>query len=235
MVVSLSIIRYPKKYIPMAYLAMALHRIPLFLTKKCSFWKLLGCGKNGTFDIHPDHQQWGLMAVWENEVDFIDFKQHSLIAKWWRFFGEEQWSVLLEPTESHGKWSGKKPFGDPKIRGHEGMVGVLTRATIRPTKLKNFWKNVPKVSAIMGDAKGFITSVGIGEAPLMMQATFSVWESLEDVKTFAYKDAAHAEVIQLTRKEDWYSEELFARFKIIKSEGTLNGKDPLITINNISH
>ena len=228
MIVSLTIVRYPKKYIPFAFLAMAIHRFPLMLTSSCSFWKLLGCGKNGTFDINPDYQQWGLMAVWDNEESFRKFQTTSFIAKWWKALSEEQYTILLEPTEAHGKWSGKEPFGQPKIKGHEGKVGVLTRATIRPTKLKNFWKNVPKVSAIMGDAKGFITSIGIGEAPFFMQATFSVWDSLEDVKQFAYRDAAHVEVIKLTRKEDWYSEELFARFKILKSEGTLNGIDPIV-------
>ncbi|MEO5911661.1 MAG: DUF3291 domain-containing protein [Pelobium sp.] len=227
MLVSLTIVRYPKKYIPFAFLAMAVHRLPLYFTKGCTFWKLLGCGKNGTFDIHPDYQQWGLMAVWESEESYLNFKQNSLISKWWKAFCLEQWTVFLEPTESHGKWSGKEPFGNPKIKGHEGRVGVLTRATIRPTKLKSFWQNVPKVASIMGKAKGFITSVGIGEAPFFMQATFSVWESLEDVKTFAYRDQEHAEVIKKTRQENWYSEELFARFKILKSEGTLNGFDPL--------
>jgi hypothetical protein len=34
-------------------------------------------------------------------------------------------------------------------------------------------------------------------------------------------------VIKKTRNEDWYSEELFARFKIISGTGTLNGIDPL--------
>jgi heme-degrading monooxygenase HmoA len=227
MIVSLTIIRYPKKFIPFAFLAMAVHRLPLFLTKECSFWKLLGCGKNGTFDINPDYQQWGLMAVWDKEESFRQFQANSFVAKWWKWFGEEQWTVLLAPTEAHGKWSGKEPFGQPKIKGQEGRVGVLTRATIRPTQLKNFWKNVPKVSAIMGSAKGFITSVGIGEAPFFMQATFSVWESLDDVKQFAYRDATHAEIIKKTRQENWYSEELFARFSILKSEGSLMGIDPL--------
>jgi heme-degrading monooxygenase HmoA len=227
MLVTISILRYSKKYIPFAFLAMAIHRLPLFFTKGCSFWKLLGCGKNGTFDINPDYQQWGLMAVWDNETSFKNFKKHSFIAKWWNTFCEEQYTIYLEPIESHGKWSGKEPFGNPKIKNQDGRVGILTRATIRPSKLKNFWKNVPKVASIMGNSKGFITSIGIGEAPFFMQATFSVWDSLEDVKKFAYKDQEHAEVIKLTRLENWYSEELFARFKILKSDGKLNGIDPL--------
>ncbi|OAQ38165.1 spheroidene monooxygenase [Pedobacter psychrophilus] len=227
MLVTITILRYPKKYIPFAFLAMAVHRLPLFFTNGCSFWKLLGCGKNGTFDINPDYQQWGLMAVWGSETEFQKFKTKSFIAKWWNTFCEEKYSIYLEPTESHGKWSGKEPFGNPKIKGQDGRVGILTRATIRPIKLKNFWKNVPKVAAIMGSSKGFITSIGIGEAPFFMQATFSVWDSLEDVKKFAYKDQEHAEVIKLTRQENWYSEELFARFKILKTEGKLNGVDPI--------
>jgi hypothetical protein len=79
----------------------------------------------------------------------------------------------------------------------------------------------------MNGAKGFITSVGIGEVPFIKQATFSIWESLDDVKQFAYRQRQHAEIIKLTRQEDWYSEDLFARFSIIQSFGTINNKNPL--------
>ena len=79
----------------------------------------------------------------------------------------------------------------------------------------------------MLNSKGYVTSFGIGEAPLYRQATFSVWESVEDMKAFAYQSAEHREVIQKTRDENWYSEELFARFKLIASFGTLKGADPL--------
>jgi hypothetical protein len=73
----------------------------------------------------------------------------------------------------------------------------------------------------MNRTKGFVSSIGIGEAPFFMQATFSIWESVDDVVAFAYKDAEHAEVVKLTRDENWYSEELFARFIIIEVSGNL--------------
>jgi heme-degrading monooxygenase HmoA len=227
MIVSISIIKYPTKYIPFAFLAMALHRIPLLLNKNCKFWKLMGCGKNGTFDINPDFHKWGLLTVWHNQDDYENFKSNSLVTKWWNLFSIEQFTVLLEPLESHGEWSGKKPFGDAKIKDHTGKIAILTRATIRFNRLKNFWRNVPPVANIMSTANGFITSIGIGEAPYFMQATFSVWENLEDVKNFAYKSKEHAEVIKLTRVENWYKEELFARFRILDSSGSIDGINPI--------
>lgn len=228
MIVSLTLVRYSKWASPLALLAMAIHRIPLFLNTKIRFWKLMGCGKNGTFDINPDWQQWGLLAVWDSEADFEHFAKHSLISKWWKYCGQEQFTLLAEPLSSHGKWSGKEPFGNPHAdEDYQGPVAVLTRAQIRLSKLRSFWQNVPPVSKFMAQAPGYLYSVGIGEAPFYLQATLSVWDSLEQVKAFAYRSAEHAEVIKKTRKQDWYSEELFARFKPVRTIGRIKGVNPL--------
>jgi hypothetical protein len=37
----------------------------------------------------------------------------------------------------------------------------------------------------------------------------------------------HAEVIRKTRQENWYSEDMFVRFKILASIGIINGSNPL--------
>ena len=227
MIVSLTIIRYRKAFIPFALLAMALHRLFMWLQKGCTFWKLLGTGRNGTFDLQPDWQQWGLLAVWDSREDFDSFYKKSFVAAWWRVLAREQWTLLCVPLQSHGKWDGKEPFGNPDSRNYTGTVAVLTRATIRMSKLKNFWANVDSVANIMAGAAGYITSFGIGEAPVYRQATFSIWRNVEDVKAFAYASKEHADVITKTRTERWYSEELFARFRPVASFGTLNGKDPL--------
>jgi heme-degrading monooxygenase HmoA len=227
MIVSLTIVRYRKVLIPFALLAMAIHRIPLSMQKGCTFWKLLGTGHNGTFDLQPDWQQWGLLAVWESRYDFDRFNKSSFVAHWWKAFAYEGWTVLCLPLQSHGKWDGKEPFDKPDIKNYAGPVAVLTRATIRISKLKGFWSNVDSVANIMAKAPGFITSFGIGEALVYRQATFSVWNSLDDVKAFAYASKEHATVIKKTRDENWYSEELFARFKPVESFGTINGIDPL--------
>lgn len=227
MIVSLTIVRYRRLFIPLALLAMAIHRIPLALNRKCSFWKLVGCGKNGSFDLNPDWQQWGLLAVWDTEEDFTEFQNSSFIGKWWKSLTREQWSILCEPLSSHGKWSGKEPFKYCKSEiNHSGPVAVLTRARIRPGKAGEFWSNVESVASHLRSAPGYISSVGIGEAPFLLQATFSLWENPDQMKAFAYSSREHSEVIRKTRERNWYSEELFARFKPLKSTGTLHGKDP---------
>ncbi len=239
MTVTLTIIRYRKRFIPFALLAMALHRIPLWFNKKITFWKLLGCGKNGTFDKKPDWQQWGILSVHSSEFAIDkpssltqDTELRSLygsfIGKWFRLFKCETATFLLDPIEGHGLWDGKKVFGELPVKSdYEGQIAILTRASIRLNKLKQFWKHVNGVASQMAGAKGFITSYGIGEVPWVKQATFSVWKSKEDMKNFAYQMKEHKEVIVKTRTEKWYSEDMFVRFKIVDCIGTLNGVNPL--------
>ncbi|WP_225975466.1 spheroidene monooxygenase [Panacibacter ginsenosidivorans] len=212
-------------------LSMALFRLPLFFNEQINFWKLLGCGKNGTFDIYPDWRQWAILVV-KRESSNVNKDNKllygSFINAWWNFFRCEVYTIILEPIEGHGTWDGKEAFGKlPRQTDHEGMVAVLTRATIRLNRLRHFWKHVDAVATQMNNADGFITSVGIGEVPWIKQATFSIWESKEHMKMFAYKMKDHAEVVRKTRQENWYSEDMFVRFKPILSFGNLHGIDPL--------
>ncbi len=190
----------------------------------------MGCGKNGTFDKIPDLNQWAIMLV-HNE-QFVENNNLSVlgnfISKWIHLFAKESFTILLEPIAGHGKWDKQEPFGklDGRIE-YNGRVATLTRATIRLNKMKFFWKHVAPVASQMADAKGFIFSVGIGEVPWIKQATFSIWESVEDMKTFAYSMKEHSEVVKKTRTENWYSEDLFVRFSIKDSFGTINGINPL--------
>ena len=236
----LTIIRYPKWMGWVGFFSMALFRLPLSLNSSIKFWKLLGCGKNGTFDSKPDWNQWGIITVLpKEEVMIWGLTNHTtstqllkylspFIAKFICISKGEIWSILLEPIEGHGTWDGKECFGQlPKQTNYEGKIGILTRATIRVQKLSSFWKNVDGVASRMANASGFITSVGIGEVPWLKQATFSIWESKEQMKQFAYKMNEHAEVIRKTKKENWYSEDMFVRFKILASYGTLNGINPM--------
>ncbi len=231
MLVAITIINYRRRFIPLAFMAMAVHRLPLMLSKTCLFWKLMGCGEKGTFSLKPDLQMWITLTVWKNQGDLDRFYNSSFISKWWNRFAFEQFTILCEPLSSHGKWSGKEPFkyeiNKDNLNQKEPVL-ILTRATIRPGKVKSFWSNVNKVALIMESSKGFVYSVSCGEAPFYLQATISIWETMDDAINFAYKSPEHAEVIKKTRTENWYSEELFARFKPIASWGTINGINPIL-------
>jgi hypothetical protein len=234
-------VRYPK-YLGLAgVVSMALFRVPLMLNRKISFWKLLGSGKNGTFDIHPDWNQWAILSVTAKGLTFESkdlpcpqltpgraFIYGSFIDFWWKFFNCEMYSVILQPLEGHGTWDGKNVFGTlPTGSDYDGVIAVLTRATIRLRRLKNFWRHVNGVATQMQGVRGLIASVGIGEMPWIKQATLSFWENQEAMKSFAYKTQRHAEVIRKTRIENWYAEEMFVRFKPLAAVGSLNGSDPL--------
>lgn len=236
MYVTLTIARYPPLASWAGMSSMAYFRLPLMFKKNISFYKLLGCGKNGTFDKTPDLRQWGIIAVHrtlpevktDNKDQFHQQVYGSTLYHWWKTFNCETWTIVMQPTESHGVWDGKKVFGDlPKNSDYDGMTAVLTRATIHLNKLQAFWSNVDIAASGMASAEGFITSLGVGEIPWVKQATFSIWQSKTLMRQFAYKMKDHAEVIKKTRKENWYKEEMFTRFKVLASYGTLNGHDPL--------
>ena len=80
---------------------------------------------------------------------------------------------------------------------------------------------MPPVTGALRDSAGLIEAIGIGEAPLGLQGTFSLWRDDSSLKEFAYRGAAHSKVIKATHREQWYAEELFARFEVIEKAGTL--------------
>ena len=81
------------------------------------------------------------------------------------------------------------------------------------------WHAVPPVTVSLKSSPGLLSAIGIGEAPIGLQGTFSRWESGAALRTFAYQGQAHIAAIQATKDLDWYAEELFARFAIIEEHG----------------
>ena len=236
MVTTLTLCRYPGWAIPFAVLSMALFRFPLWMSNQIRFFKLMGTGKNGTFDKHPEWREWAILVVHAsaNELPATDgralYKQlyGSFIALWWKLFRVETHTIQLEAVEGHGLWDGKQPFPLSNLPlADDEKLAVLTRATIRLNRLGAFWSRVDQVAQQMAGAPGFITSIGIGEIPYIKQATFSVWTNKQVMKAFAYRMAEHQDVIRRTRQEKWYSEELFMRFRILRTWGSWHGGQPL--------
>jgi hypothetical protein len=200
-----------------AIFAMGFDRFFLMPDKNVSFHKSLGTGKGETFTpTDANALQWGLVAV----VKDIENFDSSIVVKRWRKNSVTEFRAVLDPISSHGKWAGKEPFAGA-LKDWDGQVAAITRARIKWSQNFRFWRSVPPVTISLKSAPGLVAAIGIGEAPIGLQGTFSLWESAAAIREFAYKGAAHQKAIADTSAYNWYSEELFARFAVREVRGSL--------------
>lgn len=178
------------------------------------FYKLLGSGKGLGFNPLPDWSVYCLLQVWDHHDAAEQFFKSSRLVGEYRSRSVEICTIYMQVIQSHGFWSGVKPFGeDNSVISDKTHIAVITRATIRASRLYDFWRYVPASQKPLKNAEGLIYTKGIGEVPIKQMATFSLWKDLESLQTFAYRSHEHRKAIQMTRQLDWYSEELFARFQ----------------------
>lgn len=211
--------RISKVALPIAILNMASNKLMLKKIPGTTFIKLLGTGKGETFTPKDaDQFRWGILVT-INE-DKLDKLEKSLVLKLWRKISSNEYRAILKPISSHGYWSGKQPFEVEKFEW-SGKIVAITRARIVWRKNFQFWRAVPPVTLSLHQSQGLLAAIGIGEAPIGLQGTFSIWESGAALREFAYKGNAHVEAIKATESNKWYSEELFARFAVIAEQGVL--------------
>lgn len=224
--VTLHLWRVTPRGVPGALLRMGRDRGRVRRAPGLRFAKLLGTGDGRTFTVRDaDPLRWGLLATWADAAAAEAFQQ-SAVVRAWEQAAVESLRLDLRPVASRGTWSGRTPFGDPVPARTDGPVAAVTRARLRAAAAPGFWRAVPPVSADLRGRPGLRAAVGIGEAPIGLQGTFSLWESATALKQFA-RDPAHAAVVARTEPARWYAEELFARFAVVGSRGTLDGRDPL--------
>jgi hypothetical protein len=226
--VTLHLWRVPRTAVPLAVARMALDRGRVRRTPGLRFAKLLGTGDGRTFTARDaDVRRWALLATWADEDAARRFDERSPVARAWEGLAEESFRADLRPTSSRGRWSGRLPFGEPEPRRDAGPVAALTRARLRPSRAAAFWRAVPPVSTDLHTHSGLRAAVGIGEAPIGLQGTFSLWADAAALRGFAHRSAAHLDAVRRTAEVGWYAEELFARFAVLRTTGTLDGVEPL--------
>lgn len=206
-----------------ALFRMAIDRTLLRRGKGVRFAKMLGCGKGETFTPRDaDPNRWGcLVVIPESELPALD---SSPTIRAWRNRSLSEFRVVLEPIAATGMWSKEKPFtpsAPTEPTQYAGQVVAITRARIKASQTLRFFNSVPPVTASLHQSPGLIAAFGIGEAPIGLQGTFSLWESAQAIKDFAYKGTAHQKAIAQTSEFNWYAEELFARFAVRDVRGTL--------------
>lgn len=183
------------------------------------FAKLLGSGGGGGFAPWPDWGTYFLLQTWDHAAAAERFLEKHPYGQEWKSRSKAATVLWLEAYRSMGAWEGHNPFEDQGGPAAASHTVILTRARIRAKRLLHFWRSVPTVSEMMAGQPGLCYAKGVGEWPLIDQATVSVWESEAAVNAFAYQGAQHAEVIRKTRQWGWYREELFARFALVNQSG----------------
>ena len=197
-------------------------------TEGLSFYRLLGSGKGKGFNPFPDWSVYCLLQVWETEEAAHTFFNSSDLIQQYSERTDELFTLYMKNISAGGTWVGKNPFEKAADLDSTLPIAVITRATIKWNWLIRFWKYVPTSQEPLDGNEGLIYTKGIGEIPIVQMATFSLWKNFEAVKQFAYNSKEHQEAVRRTRKNEWYREELFARFQPYKSVGTWGGKDLLV-------
>lgn len=208
-----------------AFTQMGIHKDFLKSIDGQKFYKMLGTGSDPGFSMYPDFYTYALLQVWESSSQFEKFFQSNKYLETFLSKSTQHRIILLSNFRSTGFWDGINPFLNSTLTESYNVsdkIAVITRGTINFNKLIHFWLSIKKSSEAISSAKGVSFFKGIGELPFIQQATFSIWDSEKHINSFAYSNIDHKEIINKTRRQKWYKEDLFARFHIIKDSGFIS-------------
>lgn len=209
-----------------AFAQMGISRFDLPRTPDLRAWKLCGSGTGEGFTPVPNTAVYAILATWPSPDTAAMRVESAPVWSRWRARAAEDWTVFLAPTSVRGRWGGTVPF-HVSTEAAPGPLAALTRATVRPRAALRFWKRVPDISRVIGLDGHVAFKIGLGEVPWLHQVTFSIWPDSRTMAAFAREDGPHARAIRAVRAEEWFREELYARFRILGEFGTWGGDSPL--------
>lgn len=180
------------------------------------FSKHLGVGAGKGFSIFPDFSQYVFLGVFDSQALADQFFLENKDWNDWLSLADSWKGIDGKAIKGHGLWNGKNPFILQEDSDLEGKLAVITRASIAWTKAIFFWANVPKSSRGLSENEDLLLAKGVGEAPLIEQATISIWKNQSALENFAYRSKNHQPMIKKTRELRWYKEEMFIRLRVLK-------------------
>jgi spheroidene monooxygenase len=190
------------------------------------FTKVMGSGHEGGFSLRPSTSHQGLVCMLGTLTEAQEFLAGPLVQAA-RTRARESWSGLLAVTSSRGMWDGQSwGTSSPQALGAtdvasqlpDAPVAALTRASIRPSKVAAFWRHAPASQEAMTQAQGCDLAVGLGEAPVLRQCTFSLWRDVQAMTAYA-RGGAHGAAAQAAIRQDYFTESMFVRMKLLESSG----------------
>jgi hypothetical protein len=205
-----------------AWARLVLGTRPLRGTPGLRFAKVLGSGAGGGFGLKPSGTHQGLYLVFDDEPSAREFADHSPILDAYRARARELCVCVLRATASRGSWSGKALAVTAQAEPG-APVAALTRASIRPRHALDFWRLSPPAEVALGQAPGCQLAAGLGEAPLLRQATFSLWSDSAAMEAYA-RSGAHQDAIRAAYGGGYFSETMFVRFVVLQLRGRWQGQ-----------
>jgi spheroidene monooxygenase len=204
------------------FMRMVLGERPLRKTPGLLFTRVLGSGENGGFVLKPGLDHHGLFLLFDGDEAADRFVQDSSVLDGYRAHARE-WCVLkLRATSCRGSWAGRT-IVPTRSAPEQGPVAALTRGSVRPTRLWPFWRHSPATQASVARAPGCELAMGLGEAPLLRQATFSLWRNQAAMDAYA-RSGAHLQAIRASTQGEHLKESMFVRFVPLWIDGSWKGR-----------
>lgn len=190
------------------------------------FAKVMGSGHGGGFSLRPSASHQGLITVFEQEQQALEFLAGTYVAQA-RERARECWSAVLAVDSARGEWDAQPwastPAASLSTSAASGAdkpqpLAVITRASIRPAKAMAFWRYAPAAQSDLQKAPGCTLAIGLGEAPLVRQCTFSLWRDTPAMLAYAHA-GAHQNAIEAAYRHSFFSESLFVRMRVLNQQG----------------
>ncbi len=216
--------------------ALAFDRLRYRNAEGLQLLRVLGTAKGSSTAPSTQLDRTALFCLFDDEasadVHVADVMQRRGIA--------ESWHVKLRGAGGHGAWKGREiprvMTSEATLSPHNAQrtstqpIAMITRANVRLRAWRTFSAAAHVVDRELQQSEGLLAVVGIGEAPILRLGTFSLWRDAAAMSAFAHRAPQHEGVVARTRQEQWYGEEMFARFTPYWSTGTWDGVDPLRSI-----
>jgi spheroidene monooxygenase len=186
------------------------------------FIKTLGSGRGGGFGLAPSASYQGVFCFFDDIEHAEQFEARSELLDRYRQRSDECLTITLQTANARGSWDGVSLQSGPPIPSN-APIAALTRASIRPSAAAAFWRYAPAAQAGLATAEGCELAIGLGEAPLLRQATFSLWQNAAAMDAYA-RTGAHEEAIRAAWRHTFFSESMFIRFAPLAMRGTWNGR-----------
>jgi quinol monooxygenase YgiN len=186
------------------------------------FGKAMGSGHHGGFGLRPSVSCQGLFLNFSSLAAADNFIANSALLRAYQDRAIETCVASLRATSCRGSWAGRG-IAPSRPAPASGPVAALTRAAIRPSKAVAFWKQSPASENALAQAPGCQLAVGLGEAPLLRQATFSVWDNQAAMDAYA-RSGAHLQASRDAQQGGWFSESMFVRFVPLSITGSWKGR-----------